>query len=34
MDAVKQHDTRDPQRRSVTHFLPFSVSLTHWYGRL
>ena len=30
MDAVKQHDTYNPQWRSVTHFLPFSVPLTRW----
>ena len=34
MDAVKQHNTCDPQWRSVTRFLPFSVPLTRWYGTI
>jgi hypothetical protein len=29
MDAIKQHHQRAPKRASVTHFLPFSVALTH-----
>jgi hypothetical protein len=32
MDAGEQRDPRDPERRSVTPFLPFSVSLTRAHG--
>ncbi len=33
MDATKQHDTHNPERSSVTHFLSFSVPLTPVRGK-